>query len=196
MSLLRRRRLLLLGDVPALPAPPAAPSWFWSPTDLQSPSDWAMTNPDAVTPRTMEVTGGSGMRLGRANQGFADNAGAMTWYVTIVALGGTNMGLGVATAAAALNNWIGADNNSIGYFTNGDVDINSITVNIGGYTVGDVVGNRLTRSGSTRTMEYNKNGGSWSTPRDITGLGTGMLYPAHFSRSVGDKYTANFAGLP
>lgn len=155
-----------------------------------------MTHPDAVTPRTMEVIGGSGMRLGRANQGLADGIGVSTWYVTIVALGGTNMGVGVATASASLSNWIGIDNNSIGYFTNGDVDINSVTVNIGGYTAGDVIGCRLTRSGSTRTMEYNKNGGSWSTPRDITGLGTGTLKPAHFSRSPGDKYTADFTGLP
>lgn len=186
--------VLLLGAGPGVDdGTPVAPSIYWSPTDIQTPTDFVFSNPNAITPLSVEQVAGAGSHIGRTNVGVAQGLGDKTFYVTANTVSGLHA-LGLANASETLNSFIGNTNNSIGYYTGGGVDLNGVEqAKLATWTTGDVIGVRVNTTANT--VEFNKNGGAWSATISIAALGEVAIYPAHYSQSSGGKITGNFTGL-
>lgn len=186
---------MLLTGVSDIESGAAPPSVYWSPTDIQTPSDWAFTNPSSSTPLTIERVDGTGLHCGRANVGVAQGLGDKTFYVTVDNEGSALFGIGLANSSQSLSAYLGGSANSICLFKNGDLDYGGVTTGgvLGGYVTGDVIGVRVNTTANT--VQFNKNGGSWTTATTIASLGEVAIYPAHFTQAVGQKMTADFSGL-
>lgn len=187
--------LTLLGAGKASSGPPPV-AVYWSTTDIHNFGDFNFSNPDAVTPLTVERVLNSGASyIGRANVGVAQGQGNKTFYVTVNVRNGFQC-IGVSNATQALNLQLGGSPNSIGYCTTGEVNRNgSDQGGLATWTGGDVIGVRVNTTNDT--VEFSKNSTTvWSATYSITSLGNVDIFPAQFTQSLTGKYTADFSGLP
>lgn len=101
--------------------------------------------------------------------------------------------IGICNVSADLSMGLGPDANSIGIFSNGDIN-GGPGGNTGlDFNTGDVATLTLNRPANTLTIQ--KNGGT-GVPIDISTVSGATLYIAASVRSSAGKITANFTGFP
>ena len=107
--------------------------------------------------------------------------------------GGTTLGnIGVGTNNTNINDYMGHDNTSIGYFSNGNVLFNNSVLNtIATYTTGDTITMEIDRT--TSTVAFYKNGTAvGSFTQTMSGVSWSPMV-SNLSISQQATYTANFA---
>lgn len=103
------------------------------------------------------------------------------------------IGICNATFAITGSNPLGSDANSLGIFSNGDINGGPGGSTGLDFNTGDVATLTLNRAANTLTIQ--KNGGT-GVPIDISSISGATLYMATSVFSSAGKITANFAGFP
>jgi lysophospholipase L1-like esterase len=165
-------------------ATPSAGAVTWNPSDKDT--NVTLSNGNLTATHT-----GSG-----AFKGVRATSSGTTGYFeyTVVVSSdpnGNDTGVGLANSSAPVNNWLGSDNNGIGYYpdTGGAVYYNgsAVATGLGSPVAGDVVGIELT---STPSIKFSKNG---TVVYTYTGtIPSGSLFPDVTFGAPTDSGTANF----
>ena len=154
------------------------------PATTLNPSDKAA----AVTLSNGNLTATSSS-LGNVRSTTSKSSGSWHFEVTINSTASSYPGMGVANATATLSNYIGVDNNSIGYYpptAAGDVyQNNAIIASIGQYTSGTVA---IEINATTRQIWFQHTSGSRQGPYTINATGDLFAFVSLF----GGQATVNF----
>jgi lysophospholipase L1-like esterase len=138
------------------------PALVWSPTDH---SEFIAVSGSGAERLTLF---GSPWTLARSD---TSQSTGIRVIQAVVAQIGAGVQIGFANGAASPNDYAGSDNNSISYWSNGNVVKGGgwALTGIDPYTTGDTVG--MTVDFAAHTVKFQKNGGAWSATVDITSLG-------------------------
>lgn len=133
----------------------------------------------------LRATKASGTGFAIARSTVSHNSGRYYFEMTAVTKAG-NLSLGLAKAAASVDDYLGLDGNSYGYFTDGSFGINNAFGSAPSFTVGDVIGCEF--DASTNSALIYKNG----TMVGTTTVGAGTWFAAVGVYTATDEVLANF----
>jgi hypothetical protein len=138
----------------------------WSPTDHSEFYTISGTNNETATRNS--AFGGTNTFC---RSDTAQTAGARDVFILIGQMGSAGFLVGLANGAEGT--YVGATNNSIGYWAQGNTFINAGfgAVSPPSYTTGDTIGIRADLDANT--VAFNKNGGAWSATTSISVLRPG-----------------------
>lgn len=190
-----------------IPADSAAstPSLYWSPTDNASNSDFAYTNPDIVTPKTMErISGGSANMIGRAVIPGASIVLGERKKLKITCNTRTGfMTFGACLGSTTLSQYLGNSTDSVGYQGNSG-EVGNAGVTIGAveatWTTGDSVWMIFDRrsdggSGNFRNVYVSKDDITYSSAKSVhSAMATADWVVAWHSQVPGCKITLDSLG--
>ena len=112
------------------------------------------------------------------------------WAFRFVVQACSSCGVGLSSSTDVLTDYPGQTSTSVGYFNNGLVVINTITVvTIGTYATGDVLD--LVVDLDAKTLQVSKNGGALSATVDISSMTTFNLSPSCDAGAGGDVCSVN-----
>jgi hypothetical protein len=163
----------------------------WNPSDKHADIALSLSNMKAT--RTGTSSPDSGVR---GTPGHTASHRYFELTVNTLTLGANNSGLGLATAAHTLSNYLGSDSaNGIGVFANGYTQGPGWGGNFGSaFGVGDVIGIEMDGNISGDIFRSYING-ALNTQQSGSIWGTGTWYPAMTLRNS-DAVTANFGASP
>ena len=110
--------------------------------------------------------------------------------------------LGAANSSATINNGLGVDNNSVGIYSDGEIQINAATIaTVAGFAQGDTVG--MIVDEGTQNIYFRTNGGNWNnsgtanpcTPTggvSIAAISGGLFSATALHNTMGLQVTADF----
>jgi hypothetical protein len=175
-------------DVPTLTSTNVANFATFNPINLSTSSPPTVSNGNLQSATT---TTGFCVTLGT----IGISSGKFYWEITPTAFGGVaTYDIGIANSSANLNEYLGQNNNSWGYYLDGNKYTgNTPTAYGASYTTNDVIGVALDMDAGT--IVFYKNGTSQGTA--FTGL-TGTIFPAisDGSSSYSATFVANFGQRP
>lgn len=175
-------------DVPTLTSASAANFATFNPINLSTTSPPTVSNGNLQSATT---TTGLCVTLGT----IGISSGKFYWEITPTAFSGVvTYDIGVANASVDLNQYLGQNSNSWGYYTDGNKYTGGTPTSYGAsYTTNDVIGVALDMDAGT--LIFYKNGTSQGTA--FTGL-TGTLFPAisDGSSAYSATFVANFGQRP
>lgn len=165
---------------------PAGASTQWSATD----KDPAIT---VTSPTRVDRTSAAGSAYPSIRATVARSTTRRYLEFTVNALASnTAIIVGIADAAASVSNYLGSDNHSMGFWSNGaNILANSFPdYGIGVWAVGDVI--CLDWDPTAKTIRARRNNGAWGAALNISAM-TAPFYPAAtILNSVPSAITANF----
>lgn len=167
-----------------------ASSVTWNPADKGAGVDLSNGNLTATRNAT-----GSTTQYHSVRATVGKSSGKWQWRSTVVQSHGlfaSAHAIGLANASHNVgSDYLGSSANSIGYHADGKVYRGgSNIVTLATYAPADVIGILWDEDGST--VQFNKNGGSWSSTIDISAL-SGSVFPAWYAIFQDDAVTVDFS---